>query len=150
MNKNSKSKKHLVLEALYQYFGKQNSFTFHNDLVKEISKQYGFGNPFDATKLDSSEKLPQSFIDKNICILHLGGGYHQFIKGIDKLYHPFEALEQSINWQYKKSLLNEYNDSESNILSVANNQRILHHFLFGEDLEFEILSPKQRNFLAIL
>ena len=38
--------------------------------------------------------------------------------------------------QYKKSLLNQFNSSESNILSVANNQRILHNFLFGQDREF--------------
>jgi hypothetical protein len=42
-----------------------------------------------------------------------------------------------IDWEYKKSLLNQYNTSESNILSVANNQRILHHFLFGKDAEFD-------------
>ncbi|MCI5968308.1 type II restriction enzyme [Helicobacter sp.] len=103
MSKRLESKKHLVLEALYQYCSKHNSFTFDNNLVKEVSKQYGFGNPFDATKLDSSEKLPQSFINENICILHLGSGYHQFIKGIDKLYHPFEALQKRISWQYKKA-----------------------------------------------
>ncbi|TNB54961.1 type II restriction enzyme [Campylobacter helveticus] len=138
------NKKHLVLESLLAQCKEQNDFIFHNDLVKEICKQCGFGNPFDATKLDSSEKLPQIFIKENICILHLGGGYHQFIKGIDKLYHPFEALQESLRWEYRKSLLNEYNDSESNILSVANNQRILHHFLFGEDLEFENLSIEKR------
>lgn len=138
------NKKHLVLNALYQYCKKQNDLIFHNDLVKEISKQHNFGNPFDATKLDSSEKLPQSFIDENICILHLGNGHHQFIRGIYKLYHPFEPIQRSIEWQYKKSLLNEYNNSESNILSVANNQRILHHFLFGEDLEFENLDISKR------
>lgn len=138
------SKKHLVLESLLKHCKEQNDFIFHNDLVKEISKQHNFGNPFDATKLDSSEKLPQSFVDRNICILHLGGGYHRFIEGIDKLYHPFETIQTSIKWKYKKSLLNEYNDSESNILSVANNQRILHHFLFGEDLEFENLDISNR------
>lgn len=41
-------------------------------------------------------------------------------------------------------MLNEYNDSESNILSVANNQRILHHFLFEADLEFENLDIENR------
>ncbi|EMJ0665095.1 hypothetical protein V7J24_001795 [Campylobacter upsaliensis] len=143
-NKKRINKKHLVLEALYRFCKEQNDFIFHNDLVKEVCSDYKFGNPFDITKLDSSEKLPQSFIDEDICILHLGRGYHQFIKGISKLYHTFEALQKSINWQYKKSLLNEYNDSESNILSVANNQRILHHFLFGEDLEFENLSIENR------
>lgn len=51
------NKKHLVLEDLFKYCQKQNNFTFHNDLVKELSKKHGFGNPFDATKLDSSDKL---------------------------------------------------------------------------------------------
>ncbi|MDY3113806.1 MAG: hypothetical protein SOW25_05710 [Helicobacter sp.] len=138
------NKKHLVLETLYKHCVKQNNFIFHNDLVKEISKQCGFGNPFDATKLDSSDKLPPSFRELDICVLHLGSGNHSFIKGVDKLYHPFECMQKSINWQYKKSLLNEYNDSESNILSVANNQRILHHFLFENDLEFENLSIENR------
>lgn len=138
------NKKHLVLESLLRYCKEQNNFNFHNDLVKEFGKKHGFGNPFDATKLDSSDKLPQIFKDENICLLHLGGGYHQFITGIDKLYHKFESMQTSIQWEYKKSLLNEYNDSESNILSVANNQRILHHFLFGEDLEFKNLDISHR------
>ncbi len=40
--------------------------------------------------------------------------------------------------------LNEYNSSESNILSVANNQRILHHFLLGKDTEFEDIDISKR------
>ena len=124
------NKKHLVLESLLEFYKKKNDFIFHNDLVKEISKQCDFGNPFDATKLDSSGKLPQSFVDEDLCILHLGEGYHQFIKGIDKLYHPFEALQKRINWQYKKGILDESNSSESNILSVANNEGILYDFLY--------------------
>ena len=55
--------------------------------------------------------------------------------------NPFKEV---LNGNIKKSLLNEYNNSESNILSVANNQRILHHFLFGEDLEFENLDISKR------
>lgn len=138
------SKKHLVLEELYEHCKQKNDFTFDNDLVKEFCKKYNFGNPFDVTKLDSSEKLPQSFKNEDICILHLGKGRHQFIKGIDKLYHSFEPIQKRKQWAYKKSLLNEYNDSESNILSVANNQRILHDFLFGKDLEFEKLNIENR------
>ena len=138
------NKKHAVLLDLYKHCEVRNDFVFHNDLVKEISKKHGFGNPFDATKLDSSDKLPQFFKDNDICLLHLGGGNHKFIKGIDNLYHTFEALQTSVQWNYKKSLLNEYNDSESNILSVANNQRILHDFLFGKDLEFENLPTHKR------
>lgn len=138
------SKKHLVLQNLYEYCKSQNNMTFHNDIVKDISKKCEFGNPFDATKLDSSEKLPQFMIDKNLCLLHLGDGNHRFIEGIDILYHKFEPIQKTVEWKYRKSLLNEYNDSESNILSVANNQRILHEFLFGADLEFENLPVDKR------
>lgn len=113
------NKKHLVLEDLFKHCQKQRNFTFHNDLVKELSKKHNFGNPFDATKLDSSDKLPLLFREQDICLLHLGGGYHQLIQGISKLYHPFEPLQDSIKWQYKRSLLNEYNDSESNILKCS-------------------------------
>ncbi|MDE7315152.1 MAG: hypothetical protein K2N11_05550, partial [Mucispirillum sp.] len=49
-----------------------------------------------------------------------------------------------IEWNYKKSLLNQYNDSESNILSVVNNQRILHDFLFGNDIEYSSLPIENR------
>jgi hypothetical protein len=106
-------------------------------LVKEISKNIGFGNPFDATKLDNKAKLPESLQKKDYALIHLGNGKHKFIKGINKVYHEFEPIQKQIEWEYKKSLLNQYNTSESNILSVANNQRILHHFIFGKDTEFD-------------
>lgn len=72
-----------------------------------------------------------------MAIIHLGEGYHKFVKGIDKLYHDFEPITKVQRWAYRKSLLNQYDTSESNILSVANNQRILHFFLFGRDTEFD-------------
>lgn len=126
-------KKHLILEVLLKRCQEQNKLVFHNDLVKEICREYHFGNPFDITKLDSGDKLPLLFLAQDICLLHLGKGWHQFIYGIDKLYHAFEPMQDSIEWKYRKSLLNEYNNSESNILSVANNQGILHHFLFFDE-----------------
>lgn len=138
------SKKHLVLLDLYKYCKEHNNFIFHNDLVKEFSRKHNFGNPFDATKQDSIDKLSQFFKDEDICLLHLGQGNHKFIKGINKLYHKFEPIQNSVKWEYKKSLLNQYNDSESNALSIANNQRILHDFLFGKDLEFENIDISKR------
>lgn len=138
------SKKHLILFDLYKYCKEHNNFIFHNDLVKEFSKKHKFGNPFDVTKQDSINKLPQFLKDEDICLLHLGKGNHKFIKGINKLYHKFEPIKDSIKWEYKKSLLNQYNDSESNALSVANNQRILNDFLFGKDLEFENINILKR------
>ncbi len=131
------NKKQQVLTELFKICKKRNNYVFHNDLVKKVSKKFGFGNPFDATKIDNKNKLPQILLDNDFAVIHLGKGKHQFIKGINKVYHDFEPIQETIQWTYKKSLLNEYNSSESNILSVANNQRILHHFLFGKDTELD-------------
>lgn len=44
------NKKSQVIDELFKTCLKQNNFEFHNDLVKDISKKFGFGNPFDVTK----------------------------------------------------------------------------------------------------
>src|SRR3990167_3216598 len=137
-NKNMKiGKKNQVITELFRVCRRKNNYIFHNDLVKNICKKVGFGNPFDVTKLDNIKKFTEILIKNNYAILHKGQGKHQFIKGIDKVFHKFEPIQKKIDWKYKKSLLNQYNSSESNILSVANNQRILHHFIFNQDREFE-------------
>ncbi|HNL07655.1 MAG TPA: hypothetical protein PKH93_08775, partial [Chitinophagales bacterium] len=129
---------------MYKICEDRNDFTFHNDLVKDVCRKVGFGNPFDVTKLDNKRLLPTILINNDIAIIHLGSGEHRFIKGINKVFHEFEAIQENIDWGYKKSLLNQFNSSESNILSVANNQRILHHFLFGQDRELEDIDITQR------
>lgn len=131
------NKKKKVLSIIFKLCKDKNNFVFDNDLVKAVSKKVGFQNHFDATKLDTKERLPIILRKENYALIHLGKGRHQFIKGIESVYHNFEPVEKIIDWQYKKSLLNQYNTSESNILSVANNQRILHHFLFGKDKELD-------------
>ena len=145
-NQNKRSKQNQVIEELFKYCNQNNNFIFHNELVKDFSKKIGFGNPFTATKLDNKKQLPDILLENDYAIIHLGSGFHQFIKGINKIYHEFEPIHKKVDWEYKKSLLNQYNTSESNILSVANNQRILHHFLFGKDTEFEdvdiLMRPK--------
>jgi len=138
------NKKKEVLERIFKICKEKNNFIFDNDLVKTISKKVGFQNHFDVTKLDSKSKLPKILMKNDYALIHLGSGRHKFIKGIEKVYHNFEPIKSKINWQYKKSLLNQYNTSESNILSVANNQRILHHFLLGHDKEFLDLDIAKR------
>ena len=140
------SKKSEVITRLYQYCQKKGDFNFHNDLVKKISADVGFSNPFDATKIDNKNKLPPMLQKNDTAIIHLGGGNHRFIKGIDSVYHDFEPIQQTVPWHYRKSLLNHFNSSESNILSVANNQRILHHFLFGYDADNNTAITKRPKF----
>jgi hypothetical protein len=137
------NKKQQVITKLFESCKENNNFIFHNDAVKTISKEVGFGNPFDVTKLDSSEKFPDILTDKNYFIIHLGEGNHMFVKGIDHAFHSFEHIKkkEEFDWEYKKSLLNEFDTSESNILSVGFNQRIVHKFLYSDI----IANPKIYN-----
>ncbi len=140
-------KKQEVIDEIFKLCKMKDDYIFHNELVKDISKKIKFGNPFDITKIDCKEKLPDILRDNDYGLIHLGNGYHKFVKGINNLYHNLEPIEKIIQWDYKKSLLNKFNASESNMLSIANNQRILHHFVFGEDtinLDFTTLPVEKR------
>jgi len=130
------SKKNQVLLRLLEWCQANGTNTFHNDLVKVISREVGFGNPFDATKLDNEALLPDELRRLNLAVIHLGKGNHAFVEGTQAVYHAFEPVVNVVDWPYRRSLLNGYNTSESNTLSVANNQRILHDFAFGFDAEF--------------
>jgi hypothetical protein len=134
------SKKEQVLKQILEICEKENDYKFHNDVVKNICKKVGFGNPFDVTKLDNTAKIPGIMFQKDFFILHLGEGYHQFVKGIKNGFHEFEDIDKKdiVEWKYRKSLLNEFDTSESNILSVGINQHIIHDFLY-EDI---IANPK--------
>lgn len=132
-----------VIRAIFDVCKQKGEFVFHNDFVKAICKEIGFGNPFDATKIDNSSLLPQNVRDENYFIAHLGVGYHAFFKGVELGYHHLETISPSENytWKYRQSLLNEFDTSESNILSVASNQRIIHDFLYNDI----VASPKVYN-----
>ena len=137
------SSKDDVITKIFQLCKKNNNFVFDNQLVKKVAREFNFGNPFDVTKLDNTAKLPQILIDEDYFIVHLGKGSHKFVKGIKNGYHYFEKIDKNniFDWKYRKSLLNEFDTSESNILSVASNQRIIHDFLY-EDI---VASPKVYN-----
>ncbi|HEY0429212.1 MAG TPA: hypothetical protein VGC76_15635 [Pyrinomonadaceae bacterium] len=135
------SLKKQVLAKLFSICEIRGDFVFDNDLVKqvisEMESEKKFKNPFDVTKVDRRDLLPKIMLKKNFAVIHLGNGAHRFIEGVEHVSHDFEPVQKEFEWKYRKSILNEYNTSESNILSVANNQRILHHFTFGQDRELE-------------
>lgn len=139
-SRRGRSKKKQVIEALYAECKARGRMAFDNDLVKEICADIGFSNPFDATKIDSSAGLPDALIKDDVLVVHLGGGNHQFVYGISTGYHQFEPIPDShkSQWPYRRSILNNINTSESNILSVGYNQRIINDFLY-EDIA---ASPK--------
>lgn len=131
------SKKEKVILEIFESCMKEKRLVFDNDLVKRISKKHEFGNPFDATKIDNSDELPDLLKEADYFIVHLGEGRHQFVKGINIGFHIFEEVAQNnvFDWKYRKSILNEFDTSESNILSIANNQRITHDFLYEDIVE---------------
>lgn len=45
------NKKDEVITQLYAICQEQNSMVFHNNLVKDICRKVGFGNPFDVTSI---------------------------------------------------------------------------------------------------
>ncbi len=137
-------KKQEVLLELFHLCQQRGQYVFDNDMVEAVCRRIGFKNKFDATKLDNISLLPAELRALDYAVIHKGRGQHEFVRGIEKIYHRFEPISEQIEWPYRKSLLNEYNSSESNMLSVANNQRILHHFLFGIDREFDYLDISEQ------
>lgn len=133
-------RKEKVLEEIFKNSFKTKDFIFNNKYIKDICEKYGFANPFDVTKLDNTEKFPEIMKQNDYFIIHLGNGNHAFIKGIKNGFHKFEKIDKVniFDWKYRKSILNEFDTSESNILSVGFNQRIIHDFLY-EDI---VSSPK--------
>ena len=128
------SKKQAVLTRLYHSCKAGGSLVFHNDAVKRAAAAVDFKNPFDATKIDHSTVLPDALVRDDVFIVHLGRGWHQFVYGIGIGYHQFEPVPETrcYQWPYRPSILNNINASESNILSVGYNQRIIHDFLYAD------------------
>lgn len=144
-----KNKKKEVLTRLFRQCKEKDDLTFHNNLVRDISKDVGFGNPHDVTKLDDTSKLPEILLKEDYFIVHLGKGYHQFVQGIARGYHSFEPVANVRDWAYKKSILNETDTSESNVLSVASNQKIIHDFLYGGEQSSAKTYNSRRTKLSI-
>ncbi|MFH1140970.1 MAG: hypothetical protein V1724_04745 [Chloroflexota bacterium] len=130
----SPSKKQAALEKVFQAtLARGGPLVFDNKLVKQLTGE-DFSNQFDVTKQDTSEKLPTLLRNQDFFVVHLGGGKHQFVKGIKLGYHELEPISDSetIPWKYRKSILNEMDSSEANILSLISNQRIVHDFLYED------------------
>ncbi len=97
----NQSKKQRVIARLYEMCRERGDLTFSNDEVKVVSSEIGFGNPFDATKIDNSAVLPQTLRDEDMFVVHLGRGRHRFVPGIANGYHGFEpvAPERCYQWR---------------------------------------------------
>jgi len=132
--KENPGKKSLVLALLFKMCQERGNFVFNNDEVRKFCEVVGFKNQFDVTKLDNREKLPAVLREADYAMVHLGKGRHKFVKGVDNVYHAFEEIapDRAYKKEYRKSLLNKSDDSESNMLSMAMNHGLLNEFLYGD------------------
>lgn len=130
-----KGEKTATLAGIYAYLVSKGNktLTFNNKLVKEITGSK-LSNQFDVTKIDTSAKLPTELQREDLFIVHLGGGNHRFVKGIRHGYHEFEPVPEARvhHWEYMPSVLDGTDESEAGVLSLAFNQQIMQHFLFGD------------------
>lgn len=119
---------------------RKKSYIFNNLEVKEIARDVGFGNPFDATHIDTSRKLSPRMVEEDLALLHLGtpvgekSANHMFIRGIENIYQPLPDIEDKVEFNYHPSPLDQLNTSESNILSMLHNHNILLDFLYPNDV----------------
>ena len=109
------TKQELIIR-LFEICQERDNYYFDNKLVKKVANEVGFGNPFDATKIDNSSLLPAALLSADVYVVHLGKGIHQFVHGINLGYHKFEPINENetYEWKYRQSLLNEFDTSESN------------------------------------
>lgn len=130
-----KSEKKDTLTTLYYSLKAKKTYplVFNNELVKSLTGNR-ISNQFDVSKIDNSAQLPPELVQENQFIVHLGGGYHQFVKGINLGYHKLEPVPQDKIriWEYKPSILDATDLSEAGILSIAFNQQIISHFLYKD------------------
>jgi hypothetical protein len=124
-----------IIEELFRRCKAKGSLVFDNTLVRDVLRESGSStNPYDMTKIDDLSKLPQRLIDEGCTIVHLGDGRHKFLKCLDIVYHKFESIDEKeiIEWPYRPSILNDFSVSESSVLSLVNNHRIIHDFLYQD------------------
>ena len=137
--------KRKILDEIFQTLKKENPgsnvLKFHNNLVKKISGDR-FRNQFDVTKCDTPKLLSRSLADAGFFIVHLGGGYHAFVKG--EGYHNFEEIKETRNVKIDPSVIDKISKSEAQSASTAFNDHIIHDFLFGkEDVDLKIHTARR-------
>lgn len=143
------SKKKLVLATLFKESQKSGKPRFSNKDIKKVCEKVGFSNQFDVTKVDHSHLLPEEMLSAGYCVAHLGEGKHQFIPALKQWYRQLEEItaEETEDFKYIPSLLNHTDSSESNAISVAYNQRIIHMFLYGSvGVHFKIYMSRRTKF----
>ncbi len=142
------SKKHQVIRKLFEGLraidSRSEVLSFNTDMVREVCIEVSFKNPFDATKYDTYELLPDCLKEAGYLIVHLGRGDHAFVKGNG--YYYLEPITDIKTWPAKKSILDELGVSEASAVSTLFNERVIHDFLFGRrEIDLRVHTARRSN-----
>jgi hypothetical protein len=118
-----------IFEGLRAIDKRSDILPFNNETVKEVSTRVRFRNPFDATKFNTYESLPECLKQEGFIVVHLGRGNHAFVRGVG--FHNFEPVQQSKPWSLSNSIVSKLGNSEADTVSTIYNEKIIHDFLFG-------------------
>ncbi len=140
-------KKKQLLSALFAMCQARGDYTFTGDEVKAFAKDIGFGNPFDAVKIDHSKLLPDEIREAGYGVLRLGEGDFEFIMPLSRLFHVMEEVPRGNIKEigYENSLLNNTDTSESSLLSLVYNQTIVSQFLYNQPIKPLIYFARRTN-----
>src|SRR3990170_4697996 len=119
-----------IFEALRGLDKRSDVLPFSNETVKEVSTRVRFRNPFDATKFNTYESLPECLKQEGFIVVHLGRGNHAFVRGVG--FHNFEPIQQSKSWSLSNSIVSKLGSIEADTVSTIYNEKIIHDFLFGD------------------
>ncbi len=134
MSEEESSKKRKVIgelfKRLYRPEERVDVIPFNNQVIRELGVKHGFENPFDATKFDRPELLPQIMRKEGWFVIHLGGGNHAFVRG--EGYHELEPVKEMKEFVRRGSVIDSLGESEAGALSALYNEGIIQDFLFGK------------------
>ena len=109
----------------------------------------GYRNYADIPKVDFRDDLSDAMKRDDVFIVHLGGGRHRFVRGIEHSYHKLETVTEHHVETYKPSPLDTIErSSEAGDLSRILNLRIFHKFLYesaGKEFRIQLPGRKQHN-----
>jgi hypothetical protein len=142
------SKKHRVITKLFEGLRaidkRSEVLNFNTDMVRQVCLEVSFKNPFDATKYDTYDILPDCLKEAGYFIVHLGRGDHAFVKGGG--YHSLEPIEEKKLWKSSGSILDKLGISEASAISTLYNERIIHDFLYGRvDVDLKVHTARRSN-----
>lgn len=120
-------KKRDVISEVFKQCQEKGDFTFDNNMVKTISKNYGLGNPFDVTKLDDTTRFPEVLALMLLLLLkrklHTAGVKLSLEKMLEELSEVQLSVIKFYDVDKRLCLLNVLNEEQKAMFGVLDLMR---------------------------